>query len=69
MTVLDKGNMAVVGKNFAIMEIRPITAGRVRGLAGLVLCSPDVSSSAAKPASRPEPVALELFHRTAQFAV
>ena len=61
----DKGNMAVVGKNFAILESGRIRLAGIYGLAGLGICSSDVSSTTAKPASCPEPMALELFHRTA----
>ena len=64
----DKGNMAVVGKNFAIMESRPHKTGRVHGLVRLGLYSPALSAPVAKPAPRRAPMDVELFHRAAQLA-
>ena len=65
----DKGNMAVVGKNSAIME-----SGRIR-LAGFsawfawAFIHLLFSAPVAKPASRRAPMAVELFHRAAQLTI
>ena len=65
----DKGNMAVVGKNFAILE-----SGRIRltgfptfWLWALIHVS-DVSSSAAKPPAGLGAMAVDILHRTARRA-
>jgi NADH:ubiquinone reductase (H+-translocating) len=62
----DKDNMALVGKNFAIME-----SGRIR-LAGFmawfVWAFVHLMFLPQKSASRSKQMALELFHRTAQLA-
>ena len=65
----DKGNMAVVGKNFAILE-----SGRLRMSGFLtwlvwVLRASDDASAAAEPVAGADPVVLVLFHRTAQLAI
>ena len=61
----DKGNMAVVGKNFAIMKTRHI---RLAGFTAvrLGIYSSAVSAPVAKLASRRAPMAVELSHRAAQ---
>ncbi len=60
--------MAVVGKNFAIMESGRILDERVPGLAGMGLCPYHVPSTASEPAAGPKAVALDVFDRAARCA-
>jgi NADH dehydrogenase len=64
----DKGNMAVVGKNFAILESGRLHE-RVRHLAHLGLPASPVAPAAAEPVARAKAMALVLFHRATQLAI
>src|ERR1700751_1282424 len=63
----DKGNMAVVGKNFAIMETRYVRLAGFTAWFAWAFIYPAVFASVSKPASR-GPMAVELLHRAAQLA-
>ena len=65
----DLGNMAVVGKNFAILESGRLRMSGFRHLVGLGFRPSYVASTAAKPVSGARPVVLVIFHRTAQLAI
>jgi len=63
----DKGNMAVVGKNYAVLERGWLrTSGFL--LAGVGVRSHPLLAAAAEPPARAAPVALVVFHRPAQLA-
>jgi NADH dehydrogenase FAD-containing subunit len=64
----DKGNMTVVGKNYAVLERGSLRTAGFLDLAGVGIRSRVVASAAAEQAARTAPVVVVLFHRPAQLA-
>jgi NADH dehydrogenase FAD-containing subunit len=63
----DKGNMAVVGKNYAVLERGSLhTSGFLTWLVWAFVHV--LSLPQPEPLARPAPVALVVFHRPAQLA-
>ena len=64
----DKGNMAVVGKNYAVLERGSAAHKRLPDMAGVGIRSHPLPAAAAEPPARATPVDLVVFHRPAQLA-
>jgi hypothetical protein len=62
----DKGNMAVVGKNYAVQELA--VHKRLPHVASVGVRPYPFPAAAAEPVARAAPVALDVFHWPAQLA-